>query len=118
MRALAISLILFALAITAVCVNSAFIHRTAQKVKDLALSVINGESEAADDLTDYWEKRKRLVSLTVGLREIDTVSEQILKLCACAQLDKADDLFINYLLLCNAIDDITRYERMTLTGIF
>ena len=118
MKALAISLILFAVAITAVCINAAFIHSTAQEIKDLALSVVDGESEAINELTDYWNTKRNLVALTVGLREVDAVSEQIIKLCACSELEDENTIYINYVLLCDAIDDITRYEKISLAGIF
>ena len=118
MKALAISLALFALAISLVCINAVFIHDTAQDVKSLAISIADGDSEAVKKLNDYWDDKKRLVAITVGLREVDAVSEQIIKLCASSELGDANALLINYALLCDAIDDITRYERITLSGIF
>ena len=117
MKALVISLILFALAIVSIYVNAAFIHNTAHDLKSLALSVANGESEATKDLNDYWDSKKHFVALTVGLREVDAVSEHIIKLCTSSTLDDPNAVFMNYVLLCDAIDDITRYESISLSGI-
>ncbi len=116
MKALIFSLVLFTLVIGLVIANAIYINRASEDIKSLALSVANGESEASDKLIERWDRQKTIMALTVGLREVDAVSEQIIKLCVASSLGNSDAVATSYALLCDAIDDITRYERLSAVG--
>lgn len=118
MRALAISLGLLAVIIAAVLTNVFYMANAIDDLKQLALEVLEGESGAMDRLMSAWEKHKVLMGLSVSFREIDSATEQLLMLKTAHELSNQPVLHQSYALFCNALDDIGRYERISVDNIF
>ena len=118
MRALAISLCLLVLIITVVIINAVYMAGAIDDMKQLALDVLEGESGAIDKLTSAWNRHKVLMGLSVSFREIDSATEHLLTLRAAYELGNQPILQQSYALFCNALDDIGRYEQMSVDNIF
>lgn len=123
MKEFAASLILLVLVITCVTVNAIYVKNTSQQIKDLALDVFLSqgeaeESKAIEALNSKWEASRQLLAVSISLREIDDVTEYIIRLECAKQDGDETELGRVYHLLCNSIDDAVRYERLSLHTIF
>ncbi|MBQ9113081.1 MAG: hypothetical protein IJY08_05820 [Clostridia bacterium] len=120
MKEFAASIVLFICVIALVITNAIYIKNTATDIKSLALAVYesNGEDKAISDLKDSWESSKKIFALSISLREVDIITEYIIRL-ECAKIDGDDEELTRvYHLLCNAIDDATRYEKISFHTVF
>ena len=118
MRALAVSLCLLVLIITVVIINAVYMASAIEDMKQLALEVVEGESEAIDKLTRAWDRHKVLMGLSTSFCEIDSATEQLLTLRTAYELGNQPVMRQSYALFCNALDDIGRYEKMSVDNIF
>ena len=120
MKAFWISILLFALLLGGIFVNARFIHRTSDTLTEYAeeLSESSCRAQTLEELEAFWEKRRPLISLTVGFRELDHFGEVI------AQLRWAHDLgdeteFLRYRsLLLDAITELSRTEQFSVENLF
>ena len=87
MKGLVTSLILLTVAIILVVINAFYINITVEKLDELADTVLHEQTEASvSELLDYWEKHHPFIGLSVSLREIDRVTENLLNLrTACRE---------------------------------
>lgn len=119
MKGFAISLILLAVIIIMILINAFYIKSTLDKLERLAQGVWSERTpEAVSSLMDYWEKHRATVALSVSLREIDRVTENLL--CLQAACIESNEVMMkqSYSLFINALDDIKRYERISVINIF
>ena len=123
MKEFAASVILFVVIVVGVIFNTLYIKDCSEELKSLALAVYRAdgetnESKAIDELDIAWKKHKKLLAMSISLREIDTITEYVIRL-ECAKRDK-DQLELGrvYHLLCNSIDDAVRYDRPSLHTVF
>lgn len=119
MKGFTVSLILLAFIIVLVVLNVLYVNRTINELEQLAGDVWHTRTaDAVDELYSYWEKCRSLVGLSVSLREIDSATENLLSLQAAC--NEGNDWLIeqSYVLFCNALEDIRRYEKITLLNIF
>lgn len=119
MKELVISIILFITVITLVVFNAFYVTSTAETLKSLAKQATeNASVETLSALVNYWNIRRNHISLSAGLREVDSVTENLVSLKVALEDGDFDRINQSYALLCNAIDDITRYERLSFVAIF
>ena len=123
MKEFAAAVILFVLIVVGVIANALYISDCSDELKSLALEVYHADGEtnenkAINELDLSWKKHKMLLSMSISLREIDQITEYVIRL-ECAKRDK-DQLELDrvYHLLCNSIDDAVRYDRPSLHIIF
>ena len=110
MKALFISLLLFASVISFMIFNINYVSDTVSTTKEIATDVCNG-NKSADELIGYWNSRRTYLGFCVSFRELDKVSENIL--CLKSAHSEQSKLMVeqSYLLLCDSLDDILRLEK-------
>lgn len=119
MKGFTVSLILLLSIIILVITNIIYVNSTITRLERLARNVWNTRtSDAADELYRYWESCRSFVGLSVSLREIDSVTENLLSLQAACNEGNEWLIEQSYVLFCNALEDIRRYEKITLLNIF
>ena len=120
MKAFWISLILFSLLLVGIFWNAHYVRESESYLTELVVSLGDAEEreESMDELEEFWEKNKKLFGLSVGFRDIDRVSEIITSL-RWAQDYGLEAEFQKYrTLLLDAIEEITRNEKLSLGNIF
>ncbi len=119
MKELKISIVLFILVILLVVVNAFYVNSTMKRLAALATEATKSASpEALSELFSYWETNRDIVSLSANLREIDSVTENLLSLKVALEEQDVDRINQSYVLLCNALDDVSRYERLSFGTVF
>ena len=116
MKALHISLILFAILAICIVVNVIFIHRTADRLLELSSDVPTESSLA--ELEKFWESRKEFVGLSISEVHVDNVSRLIIAVRHAYESKNEFELRKNLALLSDAAEGIKRYERLSLENIF
>ena len=120
MRAFAITIVLFIAVIILVTANALYVNSTLERTKQLATEIYKDStsSEALSELYDHWQKHKSFIALSTSLRDIDSVTENLLNFKTA--VIQGNDMLIHqsYALLCNALDDVARYESFSLENIF
>lgn len=120
MKAVALSIILLIGVLVLTVLNSSFVNSRIEKMKSIAMEISENGSrstEAVDKLYSIWEDSRALFSLSVGLREIDRVTENLLSLREACSLNNDWEIRQKCVLLCNALDDIARYEHFSIESI-
>ena len=120
MKAFIISLSLTLALIIAVIVNAGYVLRTTEQMKSLVRQIEQNVSDdkAFEDLDDIWERHKIWFALSVGLGEIDRVTEYITRLGCAIENGNAIDAERNCALLQIFFDDVSRHEKISLLNIF
>ena len=119
MRGFIISIALLLTVLALVIINAIYINKTIDRMTEIADDVkANTSEEAINELYEYWETHRYFVALSVSLREIDSVTENLLNLkTACAE---KNSWLINqsYSLFINSLEDIRRYEELSSLALF
>lgn len=121
MKAFIASIILLSVVIVGVWINSLYIRSTAEEMKSLALAVCEAEDGREDSLSklnSYWEKHKKTVCLSVSFRDVDEITEYVIRLSCAVQIGDNEDIWRCYNLLKNSLDDVARYEKIYFSTIF
>lgn len=123
MRALRISLVLFALLMALMIVGMVVIQRICNRMERLLqtlpdLPTQEGWEQAAT-LRDYWNKRRGVVHPAVNHTELNAVTDLMdsLLIYANPTSDEAVEYSRTRLLLCNAIDELRRLERISFSNV-
>lgn len=119
MKELVISLILFSTVLALVCANAIYTDRLTDQLKELATKAKDSASEEAlSALYDHWDRHKDLLSLSASLRDVDSITENLLSLRVA--LEESNDQRIEqcYVLFCNSLEDVRRFERLSLGVVF
>ena len=119
MKELIISLILLCAVIILVIINANFLNDTVSTLKELATEAKESASpEALSKLYSCWEARKPFLELSASLREIDGVTENLLKLNAAISDSDSYRISQSYALFCTSLEDIQRFEQLSPGIIF
>ena len=119
MKELTVSLILLAVVIILVIANALYVNSTLEQLGELTEKAFNERSEeSVSELIGFWEKHKPLVGLSASLREIDSVTENMLNLQTSFKESNEVIAEQSYSLLRNALDDIRRYEKISIINVF
>ena len=113
MKAFAVSLILLLLIIVLACANAAYVRHTAETMKELAVAAMQKSSDTAvSELKGYWNKHKKFITLSAHYKQIDLINEELLRFEAAYSF--SDDLAAaqSLAILCNALDTVSRCERL------
>ena len=120
MRAAWICVLLLILIISCTTLNAFYIHRQSELLSDLANKLQDSDEREAtlSQLQSAWNKHQTRFSLSIGFRELDHFNEILVGL-QWANESKNEQEFQRYrLLLLNAIEDLTRAERLHVKNIF
>ena len=120
MKAFAASIVLFFTVIALTVINAVYISSITDQMKSLSQAVCEASDteKAISELSEYWETHEKYVSLSAGLRDLDKVTEEILKLRAACQSDNEHGKLQSCRLLIDALDDIKKHERFSMDSIF
>ena len=120
MKAFWISLVLFLVLLLGIFWNIHYIHESEESLTELvdALDDSENREERLCELELFWEKNRDIFGLSVGFREIDHFGE-VLRELRWAQDYGLEAEFQKYrALLLDAIEEITRNEKLSLGNIF
>ena len=120
MKAVILSTVLLISVLFITVLNAAFVGDRVENMKDLAIEICENGSqreEAVEKLYSIWENSRVFFSLSAGLREIDRATENLLSLKEACLYDNEWEIRQRCVLFCNALDDIVRYERISLENI-
>ena len=119
MKIFAVSLLLLISMVALVVINALYIERTIDRMIELSDASRNNKSaESLDELCRYWESHRSFIALSVSLREIDSVTENLLNIKSAFSEGNEWMLEQSYALFLNALEDIRRYEKIALINIF
>lgn len=120
MKAFWISLILFVLLLAGIFWNAHYIRENEKYLTELvtSLEISEDREERICELEEFWEKHKKLFGLSVGFRELDHFGEVLAEL-RWAHDHSFEAEFQKYRsLLLDAIEEITRNEKISIGNIF
>lgn len=119
MKELIISLILLSTVLALVCANAIYTANITDQLKELAAKAKDSASdEALSALCDHWENHKDLLSLSASLRDVDSITKNLLSLRVAIEENNRQRIEQCYVLFCNALDDVSRFERLSFGVIF
>ena len=119
MRSFIISIILFFLIIAAVVANGIYVRSITADLHELARAAYEkgAPSEQLGALIEEWDRHKPFLSLSASLKEIDSATEYLIKFKDTVMRGDSAAAQQNYLLFCNALRDLERYEGFSLENI-
>ena len=120
MKVFWISLTLFFLLLTAIFWNIHYIHENEQYLTELVTSLeeVEGREEKLDELESFWEKHRDFFGLSVSFREIDHFGEVLVELRWAHDFSLEAEFQKYRAMLLDAIEEITRNEKISLGNIF
>ena len=120
MKAFWISLTLFSFLLGGIFWNIHYIHKSEQHLTELvtALDAEERREERLCELESFWEKHRDLFGLSVGFRELDHFGEVLAELRWAHDYGDEADFQRSRALLLDAIEEITRNEKIAMGNIF
>lgn len=121
MRGFIITLILFAILISIVIINSFYVNNIINDIKNeiTSLKTIPCEENAIiiKQIKSKWEKDSIGVSLSVSYEDIEELTDMIASLEASNSVKDYNQFKLYYELILNSIEDIGRLERFSVKNI-
>ena len=121
MRGFIITLILFAILISIVIINSFYVNNIINDIKNeiTSLKTIPCEENAIiiKQIKSKWEKDSIWVSLSVSYEDIEELTDMIASLEASNSVKDYNQFKLYYELILNSIEDIGRLERFSVKNI-
>ena len=120
MRAVWICIILFSILLLCVGFNSYYIQRQADRLTQIAEQLTNEERRATvlQELDAFWQKHRDWIGLSVGWRELDHLGEILSNLRWAYEAQNESEFQRYRLLFSNAIEEISRNERISIGVLF
>lgn len=121
MKGFIITLILFAILISIVIINSFYVNNIINDIKNeiTSLKTIPCEENAIiiKQIKSKWEKDSIWVSLSVSYEDIEELTDMIASLEASNSVKDYNQFKLYYELILNSIEDIGRLERFSVKNI-
>lgn len=117
MKAVVISILLLAVAIIGSVINAFFVNSKITEMSELVTEISQGgkdREEKLEKLSLEWSENQSIFRLSTSLREVDRVSENLLTLQVACQSENEWAIRQSCVLLCDALDDIARYETFNI----
>lgn len=117
MKAVVISIFLLTAVIVCSVVNAVFVNARIAEMSELAMNIFEGgDGRAAmlEKLAEDWSENQPIFRLSTSLREVDRVSENLLILQSAYESENEWAIRQSCVLLCDALDDIARYETFNI----
>ena len=120
MKVFWISLALFLLLLAGIFWNAHYIRESEAYLSELvtSLETIEGREERILELEQFWKKHKSLFGLSVSFRELDHFGEVLAELRWAHDHGLETEFQKNRALLLDAIEEITRNEKISVGNIF
>ena len=121
MRGLIITLVLFAILLTAMMINFFYVEHTINYMKQMAYSLSAFPSEEntqiINNMEETWNKHSIFLSLSVSSEDIEDFNDTLTSLKASNMSNNVYQYKIDIELLFNAIEEIGRLERFSIKNI-
>ena len=122
MRGFIITLALFILLISGIIANYSYVNNVHDSMHRLVAQLSNTPSKTNEallqKLSNYWNNKSTLLSISVSFREIDNLTNAINSLSAANQSGDVAQFLIYKEQTQNAIDSIMRLEKISIKNIF
>ena len=115
-----VSLTLFLVLLAGIFWNIHYIHKSEAYLTDLVNSLedTEGREEKLCELEAFWKKHRDRFGLSVGFRELDHFGEVLQELRWAHDFSSEAEFQKYRALLSDAIEEITRNEKLSLGNIF
>jgi len=119
MKGFIISIIIFAAVLSAVIANNCYVHVSIEELMQNAQNVYMDQDadQSLTELISLWERKKAVFALSANFRQIDSATEHLLSLKSAHESGNSRAVEQYYLLFCNALQDIRRYEKISIENI-
>lgn len=121
MRDLIISVVLFALMITAIVGNSIFVCKEAKLLRDAVSRVPSIDAPECKnrigELRIYWRDFKKVARLSLSYSELNRMECLIEEMECHRQTGNANDFEHAKVMMMNVLNEIERHERVSLDGV-
>lgn len=120
MKSLISALLLFLAVVGAITLNSIFLQRTCDTIKDTvsAIPYSSKSDELMSELESLWGKRNSLVGLSVKADYVDRMSELIISLSTAIKEKDQSEIQRVCQLITEHCESIAIYERISLHSLF
>lgn len=120
MKVVWISIALFLLMIVGIILNAIYVHQSSEYLYACIESLENPaqREQALSALEDFWEKHQALFGLSVSFRELDHFGELLAELRWAHEQGLNADFKKCCTLLRDAVEEITRNERISVKNLF
>ena len=121
MRALVISVVIFALLCAVIAANLAYINDVTEELRYKAARLDIKDERALDliaEIEDKWKKSEAIFSLSVSYKELDFFGETLISLREAYKVGEKFEFERHKALLIDAIDGMSRLERFSIINIF
>ena len=120
MRSFIITAFLFLLMLCIIFFNMQYVRKAADYIRDCVSdsSFEKDAKEAVKDLENFWNDNISKISLSVGYKEIDRMSELIIDLKAYVAVGNLCEINRTRDLIAETASDISRLEKFHLENMF
>lgn len=121
MKTFYVSIILFFSMVVIIVVNAIYINNVTNSLQALTLQLSDTSDQHCDiklkNLSNHWEKNKKIISLSANAIDINKISDYISQLKASAKSEETVDFEIAKQMLINSIERIRHLEKITLSNM-
>lgn len=122
MKALAVSLILFILIVSATTANGIYSYGTLNKIDELSneisSSAVKDSQALIQQLESFWLERRSLLGFGIQESKLERMSELIISLKCAHELNSPPDIKRLCSLIHELCEEIIQYEKISFQGIF
>ena len=99
--------------------NGSYVRRTSLRLEELVSDEFfeRDPQYAIESLDEFWQKNAALVSISVGYRELDRMSELIIDLKMYFQFGDTNSVLKTRALIADAAKDLARLEKFNLENL-
>ena len=119
MKALIAASLLFVLLLGIILANALYVRHVAFEIQDRLARLTEDTltSESLAQLTAYWEKHKKFLSLSVPFRDVAALSQALLSMCAAEQSNNLSDFHLYRNLAMDASHALLRLEYFSIENL-
>ena len=120
MKSFWISLSIFAVLLFLIVCNGIYINQTANELQERISSLPScaDATAATSELTDFWEREKNLIGLSVPYEEISALDSYMTELSYAVTYKEENDFEKSRRLALRAAADLRRLEQFTVGNLF
>lgn len=119
MRSFIATLLLFISICTVIVINNNYIKRSAEYITERVSEEVFEENpeKAIAELEEFWKKNHPIISMSVGFKELDRMSDLIIDLKTYYELGIASEVAHTRVMIIETVDEISRLERFGLENL-
>ena len=120
MKSFVAVLIIFAVLLTLVTLNSLYVSKTFSKISDICDGIASGSEQAGEINTvlRIWSKSQRILNFSIEADEIERMNDLMESLRAAHLTDNSYDISKYCRLISELSKELAEYEKISLDSIF